>query len=149
MAPEIRRASRSDVDAIVEMVRSFYAESAYPFDAAHVFAAVDGLLSDPRRGRAWVVVDEGAPVGYGVLTYGYSIEYGGVDAFVDELWIAPALRGGGLGTRILDLVDEECVKKSVGALHLEVERENPAAERMYRARGFVGGNRRLVTKRFD
>jgi hypothetical protein len=95
MAAGIRKASRPDVDAIVDMVRSFYAESAYPFDAVRVFAAVDRLLSDPRNGAAWLVVGDGAPLGYGVLTFGFSIEYGGTDAVVDELWIAPGSRGEG------------------------------------------------------
>jgi GNAT superfamily N-acetyltransferase len=149
MAAGIRKASRPDVDAIVDMVRSFYAESAYPFDAVRVFAAVDRLLSDPRNGAAWLVVGDGAPLGYGVLTFGFSIEYGGTDAFVDELWIAPGSRGEGLGAQILDLMEAECRTKGIGALHLEVERSNPGAERMYRARGFAGHDRRLITKRFD
>ena len=149
MTAGIRKASRADVDAVVDMVRSFYMESSYSFEATAAFAAVDELLSHPDKGAVWVVVDDGQAAGYCVLTYGFSIEYGGADAFVDELWISPALRGEGLGTRLLDLMEAECRARNVGALHLEVERANPGVQRMYRARGFADNDRVLITKKLD
>ena len=56
MTAGIRKASRADVDAVVDMVRSFYMESSYSFEATAAFAAVDELLSHPDKGAVWVVV---------------------------------------------------------------------------------------------
>ena len=40
-------------------------------------------------------------VGYLVLTLGYSLEYGGRDAFIDEVYIRSSYRGRGIGTAAL------------------------------------------------
>ena len=57
-------------------------------------------------------------------------------------------RGRGLGTRALAIAEEVCRESGVGALHLEVERANTEAQRLYRARGLVDHDRYLMTRRF-
>ena len=85
-------------------------------------------------------------MGYVVLTLGYSLEYHGMDAFVDELYVAPNERGHGLGKRALALVETGCRKLGVRALHLEVEQNKLAAQELYRKWGFSDHRRYLMTK---
>ena len=47
--------------------------------------------------RAWLIREGGRVVGYAVLGLGFGIEYGGADAFVDDLYLVPEARGRGLG----------------------------------------------------
>ena len=75
------------------------------------------------------------------------MEYGGVDAFVDDLYVQPAFRGAGLGTAALAAACEYCTSRGVRALHLEVERGNPAAQRLYEKAGFTANDRQLLTRR--
>ncbi|MGH9389223.1 MAG: GNAT family N-acetyltransferase, partial [Vicinamibacteria bacterium] len=63
----------------------FYAEQRYPFDREKAQAALEPFLADPTLGRAWLFRNADIAVGYFVLTLGWSLEYGGRDAFVDEL----------------------------------------------------------------
>ena len=75
-------------------------------------------------------------VGYAALCFGYSIEFRGRDAFVDELFIAEQARGKGLGSRVLELIRKEAARLGIVALHLEVARDNTRARRLYEKWGF-------------
>ena len=44
------------------------------------------MLGDPRLGRLFAIDDDGSVVGYLVLTFGFSLEFGGRNAVVDELF---------------------------------------------------------------
>jgi ribosomal protein S18 acetylase RimI-like enzyme len=80
---------------------------------------------------------------------GYSIEYGGRDAFIDDLYLVPEARGRGLGARVMDFVEEQALMLGVKALHLEVEIANDRAYGLYRRRGFAESGRRLLSKRLS
>jgi ribosomal protein S18 acetylase RimI-like enzyme len=142
-----REARGEDVDTLVSLMRAYYAEDGYPFHEAEARAALEKLVTDSALGRIWVAFDERkAAVGYVVMTLGYSLEYRGRDAFVDEVFIVPAERGRGLGGEALDLVEKACRLAGVRALHLEVEPEKDGAIELYRRLGFVDHERRLMTK---
>ena len=42
-----------------------------------------------------------------VLTLGYSVEHGGGDGFVDDLYLIPSARGSGAGAAVLDFALEQ------------------------------------------
>jgi GNAT superfamily N-acetyltransferase len=137
----------SDVARLVGLMSEFYAESGYPVHpqrAAETFAV---LVGDPRLGRVWLLESGGADAGYLVVTLGYSMEYGGTDAFLDDLFVRAPFRGSGLGTAALKAAREFCLDHGVRALHLEVERGNGPAQRLYRAAGFEDNERQLLTLR--
>jgi ribosomal protein S18 acetylase RimI-like enzyme len=52
-----------------------------------------------------------------------------------SLSVAPQLRGRGIGTRLLDLVDEELTRRSIEDLKVAVMTGNTDAERLYERRG--------------
>ena len=143
---EVRPAGRGDAEALLPLLRDYYAEDSYPFDAAASRAALCGLLEHPERGRAWLAHEGGRIAGYVVLTLGWSLEYRGLDAFVDELYVTPARRGRGLGRRLLEELLRECRRLGVRALHLEVERDKPEAQALYRKLGFEDHERKLMTR---
>jgi GNAT superfamily N-acetyltransferase len=144
----VEPARTGDAGTILELMEPFYLGERYPFDRALAREALLPLLEDPRVGRAFLVREGGIAVGYVVLTFGWSLEYHGRDAFVDEIYVAPAHRGRGLASRALDRVEEACRELGVHALHLEVERENRTARALYQKRGFSDNDRLLLTRRF-
>ena len=144
---ELRKASPNDLGQLVDLMAEFYAEAGYPLNrtlAADAFAAV---ISDERLGYVWLIQAGGADAGYVVVTLTFSMEYGGRSAFVDDLYIRAAFRGRGVGTRILTEVRGFCLGLGVRAMHLEVGRDNAAAQTVYRKIGFAGTDRELLTLR--
>jgi ribosomal protein S18 acetylase RimI-like enzyme len=142
----LRSATLGDLDALLPLLRDFYAEDRHPFDASAVRAALEGLVRDPALGRAFLIEDGGALAGYLVVTFGYSLEFRGRDAFLDELYVAPAHRGRGLGREALRVAEACCLEAGARALHLEVRHDNEAAQGLYRSWGFGDRENYLMSK---
>lgn len=119
---------------------------AVPFHEGEVRAALKKFLAHPEFGRSWLISSRGRVAGYVILTLGYSFEFRGRDAFVDELYIEPKSRRKGLGRRALEFAEARARELGVNALHLEVDRGNDAAAELYRRAGYASHGRRLMTK---
>jgi ribosomal protein S18 acetylase RimI-like enzyme len=66
---------------------------------------------------------------------------------VDEIFVEEAARGRGVGRAALRALAREAERLGVRALHLEVESANQAAQALYRSEGFVGNERRILSRR--
>jgi ribosomal protein S18 acetylase RimI-like enzyme len=146
MDPTFRLAGEADLETLIGFMRQFYAIDDYPFDEQAAGGALREFLNEPLFGLAWLVEVDTVPVGYVVLTLGYSLEFHGRDAFIDELFIAPSYRHQGIGKRAMQFVETACRELGVHALHLEVERHNVAAQQLYRQSGFEDHDRLLLSK---
>src|ERR1700732_596190 len=102
MEPTFRVAQVADIDTVVAAMRELFVEDPlpdqHPFDTARARSALEELVGNPSYGRAWLICDEEMVVGYLLRPFGYSLEFPGRDAFVDEVFIRPSHRGRGWGT---------------------------------------------------
>lgn len=129
------------------MMRALYDHDGTPFNEGSHRAALRQLMSDERFGGVWLIEQDGdETVGYLVLTFGFSLEFKGRDAFLDELYLREDFRGRGLGQEAIAFAVGQCERLGVRALHLEVERSNTRAQAAYRKAGFTDHDRYLLTK---
>jgi GNAT superfamily N-acetyltransferase len=138
----------SDLANLIELVREFHENEKLPFNENIDFDVLKHFLADESLGKAYVVQQEDEMIGYIILTLGYSLEYRGRDAFIDEFYICPTHRGKGIGTQILAFAEDACRELGVRALHLEVDFENSDAQRLYHRVGYQRHNRFLMTKHY-
>lgn len=136
-----------DLDTLTDLVGEFTAEEGYPYEREPVRAILEHLLSRDDVGRIWLILDGDDLAGYVVLCFGWSVEYRGRDAFVDELFVRPAFRGRGHGSAAMRLVAAEAPGLGINALRLEVERDNQTARRLYDRLGYRDKQRQLMTLR--
>lgn len=139
-------ATTADAASLVQFMREYCAFDHLPFEEQARRASLSLFLDNASLGRLWVILRDEVPVGYLILTLGFSFEYGGYDAFIDEVYIREEHRGGGIGRQALAFAEEECRRLGVRALHLEVEHQNVNALALYRKVGFVDHERYLLTK---
>jgi len=144
--PRFRPATDTDVDALVSLCRELNEHDGTPFHEARHRPAISELIAHPEYGRMDLIEADGQIAGYAVLTLGFSLEFGGRDAFLDELYVRESFRGRGLGTKAMDYVCSIAQSLGVRALHLEVERTNTEAQEFYRKHGFKDHSRYLMTK---
>lgn len=104
-------------------------------------SAIQSLLGESPLGRLWLIHAGAKPIGYVAICFGYSIEFGGRDAFIDEMFIVPEHRSKGFGTAALQLVKTEAAVLGIKALHLEVARSNDRTRRLYASVGFEARER--------
>ena len=98
--------------------------------------SVGKLLQDKNLGEIWLVRKADGLIGYIAVCYSYSIEFGGRDAFVDEVYIAAAERGKGIGGRVLKEGATLLRVRGIVAVHLEVDGQNERARAAYARAGF-------------
>lgn len=130
-------ATPDDLGTLLPLVRAYHDFEGVGLDDRTRESVIRPLLGESDLGHVYLVREGGEVAGYVVLCFGYSIEFAGRDAFVDELFIAEGRRGRGLGRRVLDLVIEEARQLGVRALHLEVARSNQRARTLYASLGFA------------
>ena len=128
------------------MARDFHVEDGHPLNDNGARALTQAARGHPLA-RAWLIHERGRVVGYAVLGLGFGIEYGGADAFVDDLYLVPEARGRGLGRIVLDLLEAQARDLGLAAVLLVVDPENTPALRLYRRQGFEGTHWLLMAKR--
>ena len=143
----VRSAANNDIPVLVELMREFYAESKYSLDGDWAVRSFNQLLRSTDRGTAWISFRGSDPAGYVVLTTRHSMESGGLDGFVDDLFVRPAFRRHGVGTSLLTELFRECSKRRVLAVHVEVGSDNAAAQALCRRFGLSNNGRQLFTAR--
>jgi ribosomal protein S18 acetylase RimI-like enzyme len=133
-------------DVLKPMVNDFWAFEQISNSSENALRVWQNAWLHPEFVRGWLLEFESQTVGYVVLTFGFSLEYGGLDAYVDELFVKPEFRGRGFASQALGFLTLECQKLNVVALHLEVDANNHTAKSLYAKLGFESTARELLNK---
>lgn len=127
----IRRAGPGDLDRLVDLHREFCAADAHPFDIGRATAAFAPLLDDDRHGVVWIV---DSPPAYAVLTWGWSIEAGGAEAVLDEIFVST--RNAGVGSSLIQHLLADGRRRGLARVVLETETGNHRVREFYERQGF-------------
>ena len=136
MTAHLHLAGPDDIDRLLPMVAAYHAFERIDTTPDHRRAALVPLLAGSPHGAVWFIGPRRSPVGYVVVTFGWSVEFGGLDGFVDELFIREAVRGRGMGSEALRALIATLAGSGLRALHLEVDEDNAVARRFYARLGF-------------
>jgi GNAT superfamily N-acetyltransferase len=137
MAGVIHRAGPDDLDHVVALVRECCQVDGRAFHDARVLTALQPLLADDALGQVWLVDDPerpGEPAGYAVVTWGWSLGWGGRACRLDELYVRS--HGNKLATKVLAEVVEQARAAGAGAVFVETEAHDRHARGFYGQRGF-------------
>lgn len=129
-------ASASDIERLETYVAAFHAFEDLDSSAETRRESIIALIERPELGRIWLIEEHTLAVGYIVLCFGFSIEFAGRDAFVDEFFIDASARGRGIGRIVLEQLADAARDFEVQALHLEVAKDNTRASGLYSSAQF-------------
>ncbi|UOF13038.1 GNAT family N-acetyltransferase [Lysobacter capsici] len=138
-------ATEADLPRLIPVLRAFYEVEHLPWNEPALRRALSVLIGDPNAGRLRLILRDGEIAGYFVLGFCFSLEFGGRFGLLDELFVLPAHRGGGLAKRALSEVETLCRAEGLDALRLEVNDDNAHARGIYERAGYVAHPRRLMT----
>lgn len=144
--PNFRVAGECDLPGILRLSSRFCTHEQLAFNHEEIAAALLDLLRNPSLGRIVIAEAENTVAGYAVLAFGYSIEFRGRDAFIDELYLEPPFRGKGWGRLFIEHLAAYAASLGIKALHLEVDHDNGRAQRLYASSGFTAHRRFLMTR---
>lgn len=136
MSAALHLAGPDDLAALLPMVSAYHAYDGIDCDEAHREAALSPLLEGSPLGCIYLIGPRRAPVGYIVITFGWSIEFGGMEGFIDEFFIRENVRGRGMGQEVLNKLIPQLEAAGLTALHLEASKDRPRLQKLYARAGF-------------
>lgn len=155
MSAALHLAKPADLDRLLTLVAACHAESGAEAGAEAGLASTDAarraaiapLLEGIPHGAAYLIGPARAPMGYVIVSFGWSLQFGGMDGFIDEIYLRPAVRGRGIASEILISLPKALASAGVKALHLEVARTNTRTSRLYTRAGFAPREHHMLMTR--
>jgi len=146
MAAAIRKATAGDAAELQRLLSVQLAEHHIHIDGQRLAAAIQGVLADPARGFFLVAGEAGRCTGVAYVSFIWALEHGGRAAWLEELYVEPPQRQGGLGTRLLEAVLAECRAEGCAALDLEIDADHERVWSLYQRHGFKPLPRRRIVR---
>ena len=132
--PPPRIASPDDAPAIGRLLHDFNTEFDTPTPGPDVLSR---RLRRLLAGDATFAILAGAPaVAVALVTVRPNVWYDGPVALLDELYVAPAERGRGIGSDVLALLHEHARAIGVDAIEINVDEGDVDAQRFYERHGY-------------
>lgn len=132
-----RLIQETDRQEYLSMCREFYYSPAvlHPVPEQHFQGTFDAMMQGSPFLSCYMMEQDGKMAGYALLIHDYSQEAGGVQLWLDELYIRPEFQGQGLGTAFFSFLSEN-LPETVKRLRLEYEPDNLRARALYQRWGF-------------
>lgn len=129
-------ATPEDLPKLLPLVAAFHEHQGFATSPEHQQEAIVPLLEGIPHGAIWMIGPRRAPVGYVVVSFGWSVEYGGMDAIVDEIFVRSAVRKRGMGSDALNGLAKALKEGGIKALHLEADQGDDQLLRFYQRAKF-------------
>ncbi len=132
----IRKITEADREKYLEFSKIFYDSSAVdaPIPESHRIAAFEEMVASQERLVGVFLECDGKPVGYGLASKMYSQEAGGIQLWLEELFVLPEYRSRGLGREFIAYMES---LPNVARIRLEYEKSNTRAAALYRKLGYA------------
>ncbi|HEY7594525.1 MAG TPA: GNAT family N-acetyltransferase [Actinophytocola sp.] len=136
--PRVRRVRESDVDAVVGLVYELAEYERAPAECHLTAAQLHEALFGPSPALFGHVAEvDGEVVGCALWFLNFSTWRGVHGIYLEDLYVRPTARGGGLGKALLTALAEECVARGYSRLEWWVLDWNEPAIGFYKALGAV------------
>ncbi|HTE55694.1 MAG TPA: GNAT family N-acetyltransferase [Kofleriaceae bacterium] len=134
---EIRRATREDGPAVVDLIRCLaeFERLPPPDDDAAGRLVRDAFERSPPRVDLWVADDGGRVVAYAACFESYSTFRALPTLFLEDLFVHPSARRRGVATRLLAELRDEAERRGCGRFEWFVLDWNEDAKALYRGVG--------------
>ena len=127
----VRRATRSDVGTLVDLMREFYAESNHPLDEKWAELSFSKLLEHSDLGCVWLAECHRVAAGHAVLTLRYTMDHGALSGYIDDLFVKPQFRRQRIARALLSELFDECRRRICKSIYVEVGDRNVPAIELY------------------
>lgn len=132
-----RPITAADETDFYTMAEEFFHSDAvlHPIPAEYHRRTFAEMIRSDQYLSGYIFQCDDAVAGFSVTNRMMQHEAGGVMVWVEDLYIRPAYRGQGLGSRFLQWLEEQLRGDAV-MLRLETEPENERAQALYRRLGY-------------
>ncbi|TWH54003.1 GNAT family N-acetyltransferase [Dulcicalothrix desertica] len=149
MVTYFRLYKSSDYAILEAMMLALYAEDIQgeQMSVVKIANTVNKLTEEPNRGCIYIFEHQENLIGYAILIYFWSNEFGGDILNIDELFVKKEYRRQGVGRKFFDFLSKE-FKNKVVAFCLETTKESHNAYNFYQKLGFREHKNTVLFKQF-
>ena len=147
MTAALTLAKPEHADVLLPLIAAFHTEEGIDSSDAHRTDAITPVLEGIPHAAIYLVGAARAPIGYAAVSFGWSIELGGLEGVLDELYVRPGVRGRGIATVVLLTLPNALAQAGLRTVHLKVDQTNSAAQRLYQKAGFKPRDRYVLMSR--
>jgi ribosomal protein S18 acetylase RimI-like enzyme len=124
----------ADAPEVARLLHDFNTEYSEPVPPADVLA--DRIAQFIESDEATFLLAGSGPDGVAEIRFRLSIMTGALDAYLEELYVARAKRGQGLGRALLDAAMETARERGATRMELGTSEDDVAARALYESAGF-------------
>jgi GNAT superfamily N-acetyltransferase len=99
--------------------------------------ALKPLLAGGPEGAVWLVGPPRAPLGYVIVTFGWSVALGGREAWIEDVFVRPSVRRRGIGREVLHAIGVSLRQAEVRALQVRLPADQATAISFCSSAGFT------------
>jgi GNAT superfamily N-acetyltransferase len=136
---EIRHAREDEIEDLLPLMRGYcdFYEANPPDEGLRAMA--EALISDPEQGALFIARKDDAAVGFATLGWKWSSTRGSQVGYLEDLFVDPAARGGGIADALIEACAERCRERGLPVLLWMTATDNKRAQAVYDRVGGVPG----------
>lgn len=146
MSTAITLADLDDLDTLVPLLQRHDEERRRPAPASPLEDTVRPLLEGQPHGAIWLIGPHRSPLGYVLVTFGWSRALGGREAWLDEIFIRPSVRNRGIAKEVTNAITVSLAKAGLKAFHARVDIQDVRARKFCEKLGWkIEDQSRILT----
>lgn len=147
---EIRQASSTDIPQLCVLLNSLFTQEAeFSPDTERQAIGLGAIIEGDGIGDILVAVEAGEIIGMVNLLYTISTALGSRVAILEDMIIAPAFRGLGMGSLLLEQAIDFAKNKGCKRITLLTDSDNERAQQFYQKHGFELSSMNVYRLVFD
>jgi ribosomal protein S18 acetylase RimI-like enzyme len=133
--PRVRRATAADAGEVARLLHDFNTE--YDEYVPEVRVLTERIAEHIEHDFSTFFLGGEGPDGFASVRFRPSLISGALDAYLEELYVAPARRRQGLGRALLEAAMEETRSRGADHIDLGTSEGDTAARGLYESAGFT------------
>ncbi|MGH2922922.1 MAG: GNAT family N-acetyltransferase [Solirubrobacterales bacterium] len=136
---EVRAAREDEADELLPLMRAYCVFYGAEPDDEGLLTMMRSLATNPEQGALFCARDAGGnAIGVATMDWKWSSTRGSQVGYLEDLFVDPDSRGGGVADALIEACAERCRENGVPALLWQTATDNHRAQQVYERLGASG-----------
>jgi GNAT superfamily N-acetyltransferase len=129
----IATVTEADLPTLLPLMRAYCNFYGVAPGDSELLAMSRALIADPEHEGVQLIArdDTGAAIGFATIFWSWSTLSASRIGVMNDLFVAPAARGGGIARALIAACQEQCRQRGAGSLTWQTARDNARAQALY------------------
>jgi GNAT superfamily N-acetyltransferase len=132
---EIRPARTDEIEEMLPLIRAYCEFYETEPDDDGLRQMFETLITEPSQGTVFIARADGRAVGFATLDWKWSSLKAGRIGYLEDLFVDPEARGGGIADALIEACAERCRELGMRALEWLTAPDNLRAQKVYNRTG--------------